>query len=460
MRRALKHVGIAVLCTAIGVSVWLYANNLILPAKPAEFELREQVLSSSDVLQPAEMLEDFGYLVSTIEEVHPDPYSKIGRSEWESRRDTLQALLAEPLSAAEYYIVLSSLVTLVGDAHTILLFDETDQGLAVTFEWLEEGLAIAEDYGEFQKGDLVLGIGDQSPQELLERIEGIVSSENIYRVKDESTRHLRRRPVLEHLGLIQTDSVLFTVERDDKILEIGAHFEVKLPGLKERSAAMLAGRHNWYVERESNLGVFNLVVCVDDEVFRRDVEHFFAAVQEAGIDNVAIDLRQNIGGQSRVVESFLRHLPITSYVTYGTTIRYSQQAAERMGMRRTRGTSVFPPSARRIESVNTPYRGNVFVLIGNRTFSAGNWIAVVFYDNDLGTIIGEPTGNAPSSFGDMISFQLPNTNFVLGVSYKYFTRPDPSNDPQDSLSPHVPINITRDDLIEGRDPVIGYIVIG
>jgi len=127
-------------------------------------------------------------------------------------------------------------------------------------------------------------------------------------------------------------------------------------------------------------------------------------------------------------------------------------------MRRTWGTSTFSPSTRRIDSVENPFTENVFVLIGNQTFSAGNWIAVVFCNNDLGTVIGEPTGNAPSSFGDMISFQLPNTRFILGVSYKYFTRPDPSNDPQASLYPHLSINRTRDDLINDSDPVVGYII--
>lgn len=458
MRKVFIHIGIAVLCTAIGVTIWLYVNNLIFPAQPVPFEPEDQILKSSDMLEPADMLEDFAYLVEIIESVHPDPYRHIGESQWEGKKKALEGLFAHPLSAAQYYFALNSLVASVGDAHTILRFEETDKGLALAFQWVEEGLVIAEDYGQFRKGDLVLTIGGQSPRELLDRLDEIVSSENIYRVKDQSERHLRRRPVLEHFGLVHDDSVLFTVERDGETAEITAQFEVNLPGLKERSEELLAQRHNWYVDRENNLGVFNLVVCVDDDVFRRDAEDFFAAVRDNEIENVIIDLRENVGGQSRVVESFLRHLPIDSYVTYGTEIGYSKPAAERVGMRRTWGTSTFAPSTRRIEPVEEPFTGNVFVLVGNRTFSAGNWIAVVFYDNDLGTIIGEPTGNAPSSFGDMISFQLPNTRFILGVSYKYFTRPDPSNDPQDSLYPRVPVNRTRDDLIDDTDPVVGYVI--
>ncbi|MFO7712749.1 MAG: S41 family peptidase [Dehalococcoidia bacterium] len=458
MKRVFIHIGIAILCTAIGVSIWLYINNLIFPAQPVPFEPEDQVLSGSDMLQPSEMMEDLHYLVDTIESVHPDPYAYIGEEEWERRKGALEAVFTDSLSAAQYYFALSSLVTSVGDAHTILRFEETDKGLALTFEWVEEGLVIAEDSGQFRKGDLILAMGDGSPRQLLDRMDGIVSSENSYRVKDESTRHLRRRPVLEHLGLVRNEAVPLTVERGGDILELTAQFAVELPGLKKRSHELLEQRHDWYVNRENDLGIFSLVVCVDDEVLRRDVGEFFAAVSDNEIETVVIDLRENIGGQSRVVESFLEYLPAESYLTYGSTIRYSEQAAERIGMRRTRGTSTYPPSTRRVQPVDDPFKGDVFILIGNRTFSAGNWIAVVFRDNDLATIIGEPTGNAPSSFGDMISFQLPNSRFVLGVSYKYFTRPDPSNDPQDTLYPDILINRTRDDLIHDIDPVIDYII--
>ena len=458
MKRVFIHIGIAILCTAIGVSIWLYINNLIFPAQPVPFEPEDQVLSGSDMLQPSEMMEDLHYLVDTIESVHPDPYAYIGEEEWERRKGALEAVFTDSLSAAQYYFALSSLVTSVGDAHTILRFEETDKGLALTFEWVEEGLVIAEDSGEFRKGDLILAMGDGSPRQLLDRMDEIVSSENSYRVKDESTRHLRRRPVLEHLGLVRNEAVPLTVERGGDILELTAQFAVELPGLKKRSHELLEQRHDWYVNRENDLGIFSLVVCVDDEVLRRDVGEFFAAVSDNEIETVVIDLRENIGGQSRVVESFLEYLPAESYLTYGSTIRYSEQAAERIGMRRTRGTSTYPPSTRRVQPVDDPFKGDVFILIGNRTFSAGNWIAVVFRDNDLARIIGAPTCNAPSSFGDMISFQLPNTRFILGVSYKYFTRPDPSNDPQDALYPDVLINTARDDIINGIDPVINYLV--
>ncbi len=56
------------------------------------------------------------------------------------------------------------------------------------------------------------------------------------------------------------------------------------------------------------------------------------------------------------------------------------------------------------------------------------------------------------------TYQLPNTRFVLGVSYTYFTRPDPTNDPQDVLYPHVRVSRTWADLVNDVDPVMSHIV--
>ena len=79
--------------------------------------------------------------------------------------------------------------------------------------------------------------------------------------------------------------------------------------------------------------------------------------------------------------------------------------------------------------VGDPFRGQLFVLTSKATFSSGNWFGVIVRDNQLGKIVGEPTGNAPSSFGDVLSFTLPRSGLGFTLSYKQWIRPDPSRDP-------------------------------
>ena len=49
-------------------------------------------------------------------------------------------------------------------------------------------------------------------------------------------------------------------------------------------------------------------------------------------------------------------------------------------------------------------------------------------DNKLGTIVGEIPGNMPTSYGDILYFQLPESKLMIQVSYKKFYRVDKSKD--------------------------------
>ena len=70
----------------------------------------------------------------------------------------------------------------------------------------------------------------------------------------------------------------------------------------------------------------------------------------------------------------------------------------------------------------------------------------------LGTIIGEPTGTAPSFFGDTLKFKLPNSKFDFSISFKKFTRPGRDNNPPDALYPDITVYTTNNDLLLGADP--------
>lgn len=45
------------------------------------------------------------------------------------------------------------------------------------------------------------------------------------------------------------------------------------------------------------------------------------------------------------------------------------------------------------------FKRNVYILTSSLTFSSANDFAVIFRDNNIGKIIGEPTGNQSSSYG-------------------------------------------------------------
>ncbi|KPJ59784.1 MAG: hypothetical protein AMJ46_09845 [Latescibacteria bacterium DG_63] len=103
------------------------------------------------------------------------------------------------------------------------------------------------------------------------------------------------------------------------------------------------------------------------------------------------------------------------------------------------------------------FKGKLIVLISNRTFSAAVDFATILCDNDLATFVGEPTGGRPDSFGDVISMELPNTGFLVGVSYKIFRRPNSDRKDEISLFPDYEVSTTYEDYRKGIDTQMEWI---
>ena len=87
-----------------------------------------------------------------------------------------------------------------------------------------------------------------------------------------------------------------------------------------------------------------------------------------------------------------------------------------------------------LESV---YSGDIYVLTNTRSFSAAMDFTMDIMDNDLGTVVGEACGNLPDSYGDVLSFQTPNSGLRFSISYKRWFRTDESKTGQ-PLEPDYP----------------------
>lgn len=103
---------------------------------------------------------------------------------------------------------------------------------------------------------------------------------------------------------------------------------------------------------------------------------------------------------------------------------------------------------------------NIFVAIGNRTYSAGVLIAERVASLTNATLIGEPSGSTPDYLPVINYEEFPNNkrNYILYVaSYgKGFDQSKIVN----SLVPDISIKYTIDDYKNGTDPVYEYILNG
>ncbi len=179
------------------------------------------------------------------------------------------------------------------------------------------------------------------------------------------------------------------------------------------------------IDRENGIGIFTLTSCNYNKEYKETVKEFFEAVNEAGVDNVIVDLRWNGGGSSMVGDEFVHYLDVDSYYGWPSHVRF--------------GPILYKNDRPLIRNhiQNPVFDGNVYILTNKQTFSAAMDFTMIVMDNGLGTVVGEECGNLPDSYGDILTFDTPNSHLTFTISYKRWFRVDADKTGQ-PLTPDYP----------------------
>jgi hypothetical protein len=100
--------------------------------------------------------------------------------------------------------------------------------------------------------------------------------------------------------------------------------------------------------------------------------------------------------------------------------------------------------------------GRLFVVTDARTFSAAQNLVNAMERWTPAVIVGEPTGAAPSGYGDSKRIVLPESGLTLRVSSLYWQDTGPL-DKRDATQPHVAAARTVADLQKGGDPALAAV---
>ncbi len=168
------------------------------------------------------------------------------------------------------------------------------------------------------------------------------------------------------------------------------------------------------IDRDRSLGVFTLSSCICDDEYLTVLDRFFAEVASDNIQNIAIDLRGNGGGNSWVANEFLRYIDVDNYKSWDCSVRLGWYLKNFSGITYKNQKK---PSA---------FKGRIFVLTDVGTYSSAMDFAMLIRDNGIGLIVGGTSGNNPEGYGDCLYFQLPNSKLAMSVSHKKWHRIDRS----------------------------------
>jgi hypothetical protein len=146
-------------------------------------------------------------------------------------------------------------------------------------------------------------------------------------------------------------------------------------------------------------------------------KEMLSLVAQDNPDKLAIDLRQNGGGDYTVGERWLVH-PI-----------------------------------RDLASINR--KGHLFVLVGAVTFSAAMNNAAQFRSQTAALLVGQTIGEKPNGYAEVRNMMLPNSHLTVRYSTRYYKF---SEGGENAIRPDREIVLSWADYKGGRDPVLEWVL--
>lgn len=398
------------------------------------FHQNESPTLPYDTLIPADKAaDDLAYAVRYFRKVHPvmldgDPAPLLDKAaEAEKRIRSGGSITVNALTAE-----IEQIFAPLGDAHTS------------AFANYAEPLYLKQ-YYKWKKGDWAITAVNGIPmKELLTRSSELFSYEAESWEQHQLGGYLITVQGLDYLGFDVNDGITYTFENEAGETQTETYaaadyvtFDdyIAYNGEESTKASRDEPFVRFTIDKEHDLALLTLDECIFNEEYTNCLRDLFTQVRAQNIRNVAVDLRSNGGGNDRTAFEFIRYLNHDTVQYVSTSVRRGPI------MRRDEAEQSSPVS----RYTDLTFDGNVYVLTSAGSFSSAMLFALYIKDNRFGTIIGEPPGNDPNGYGDIVTFSTPNAGIRFSVSTKHFYRVDKSCTDQ-YVMPDIPCN--ADDALD------------
>jgi hypothetical protein len=390
------------------------------------FSHETSLLSQKEMAQ-GQWIEDLDFLAHELPKKHKNLYHNISESEFQAQIDELKTKLSS-MGQQEILVGLMKIIASIGDSHTTLGY-RSQRALPLMLYWFKDGIAILNTTAEFEEilYGKITGLGNKSIDDVVAALAAVIPHENEAQVKNNIPNVLTDTLVLQSLKLIPSqESASLTVLTKSgrkvtvemKPLSFSSKPQWLIDASDEKDVPLYIrnrGLFYWYeIFPDSQTLFFQYNSCknMTEETFPEFVKKLFYAADTENVKRIVIDLRHNGGGNSGIFAPFLFELKKRP--------RFMQN-------------------------------GNIYVLIGRRTFSSAILNAVDLRKQTPALFAGEPTGGKPNHYGEVQMLFLPNSRLPVTYSVKYFQVLD---DDPDSLIPDILVERRLSDYLNKSDPVL------
>jgi len=368
----------------------------------------------------ADYTRDLDTFAATLISKHKNLFAHITKTQFDRQiEETRQQLKNGALDKAHFIIALMKINAQIADEHT-LLFPLSSGKFPFEFYFFNEGIVLVKADSNFKHYLLheLVAIDGTPTAEVLARLKTCIKTDNESYFKQWSVEYINYPDVLKGLDIIHSqDSAIFSFKSTDgEVNNVTINTQPKSapPFSSKKQTGQLRysqNRNYWYsLDTTRNILYFNYEHCMEDSTlnFSDFNTQLFKTIKKNKPTALVLDLRQNGGGNSAILSSFIKQI--------------------------------------RSNYLNTPHK--FFVLIGRQTFSSALMNAIEIKQKTSAEFIGEPTGGNMNHFGELRTFSLPETKLFITYSTKYFENWKGKEGP---LLPDYAIPNSSADLLNNQD---------
>lgn len=400
MLKIVKKIAVAAGFVIIVSAALYFVYQFFFNPRRGEADLIEDSMPLSEVLSRDEALKDIEYLYQKLKYHHPAWLeTNINVEKINSMFTSYRKELPNTITTVQLWRDVSFILSVLHDGHTMLQWNNPGEELYI------DDFTIPSLYSNPVK------INYQNIEDILSEYLKLTSYEyDFYAMRRFFDSAIYTKSSLDFLGVDTSTGVTYTYLEDGK--PVNFYFEfVPYEQAKKENSEVQDTTWVWYsIDEEQSLGIFTLTSCDLNEEYYSVLSAFFNEVHEKSIKNVAVDLRGNGGGHSGVANAFLQYINVDTYVSWDSSVRY--------GPLLWKNENIVVNNLKK----DPVFSGELYVITNVYSYSSAMDFAMLIKDNNLGHIIGEPSGNSPDSYGDNVYFQMPNSKLYFTVSHKKWYR--------------------------------------
>jgi len=390
--------------------------------------------TTDNVNRNIKWIEDIDFLSSNLPKKHANLFFSCTEEHFFSEIQTLKNKVPK-ISSYEICVEISKIVSAFRDAHTCAMLP-VNLLLPIEVYWFKEGLYIISAIDKYRelKNLRITQVNGLEIDKFIKILSKIISYENKNFLKSQLPKYFPAIELLYGLKLAHNvDSIELTLEDEYKNLKT---FNIEALSLNELKDI----KNNYAIAQEDTLPLykenpekyywfqylsefktvyFKYNSCKD--MIEKDLLTFgrelICFINEGHVDKLIIDLRNNLGGNSQLLDEFIKAI-------------------------------------QHCDKINK--KGNLYVITGRETFSSALLNLYSLKAKTKAIFIGEGTGGKPNCYGELERFKLKNSGITICYSTKYYKTIQ--NDRLLSFSPDINLEVSVESFIRGDDPWLTYIL--